>query len=71
MYAIRSYYGRAPARNGHLIQGGQFTGDGLHLNDDVWGGKTGDDPVEGVPPGPPDVAPVLPWRGASIWPVSY
>ncbi len=47
---------RAPARNGHLIQGWQFTGDCLHLNDDVWGEKTGDGPVEGVPPGPPDVA---------------
>ncbi len=47
---------RAPAGQGNLIERRKFTGDRFHLNDDVWGEKTGDDPVEDVPPIPRDAA---------------
>src|SRR5512136_1201577 len=44
-----------PTRKGCRMDGWQLTSDCLHLNDDVWGEKTGDGPVAGVPPGLRDV----------------
>jgi hypothetical protein len=40
----------APARQRNLMNGRKFTGDRFNLNDEIWGGKTGGDPVEDAPP---------------------
>jgi hypothetical protein len=41
----------APTRKRHLIHGRQLASDSFNLDDEVWGEKTGDDPVEDVPRG--------------------
>lgn len=41
---------RAPAGQGNLMNGRKFTGNRFNLNDEIWGGRTGGDPVEDAPP---------------------
>lgn len=42
--------GGAPPRERKALGGGQFTGEGLHLNDQLWGEKSGAAPDEDAPP---------------------
>ena len=42
--------GCTPARQRNLMNGRKFTGDRFNLHDEIWGGKTGGDPVEDAPP---------------------
>lgn len=46
----------APARQGDALGGWQLTGEGLDLNDQFWGGKSGDGPDGDVLRGRPNVA---------------
>jgi len=39
-----------PARQGNLMNGRKFTGNRFNLDDQIWGEKTEDGPVEGAPP---------------------
>jgi len=46
--------GSTPPRKGEVMGGRQFTGEGLDLNDQFWGGMSGADPDENAPPSRPD-----------------
>jgi len=52
--SLLSNIGSTPTRTGEVMGGGQFTGEGLDLNDPFWGGTSGADPDGNAPPSRPD-----------------
>ena len=52
--SLLSNVGSTPTRKGEVMGGRQFTGEGLDLNDQFWGGMSGADPDGNAPASRPD-----------------